>query len=1760
MPDINSLGNNNPLVQQNQQVDNVNQAQHAGGSSVFGRVVLGIATIGLSELVRWCRSSDHPAPARNLNMQLPAISPANKRANAELAVIFARGSVPHKYVDAAAWASVDCRRVLPVTHLTDGARSEVVRQIRNANVKVTPEILASMMKQAVLSDYLQHQIFSGLVREQAAHSAQVLGVDPAVANPIAYKLAYKSNEVKALAQNVNFKDPQQLETFKQNVAELVREQISICFTLCSKIKDVQARARASMLEATGLEDNENFQKSVNQFLKKIETKLLAIGSNTAPDPEKGVCSVDQLPDIAARALQAGADMINEKRGIIDLIRQSNYSDAVRKEWAEQALIGGAFFNQSAARNALNVAGNIAYSWEAHRLIEVMSAAPIDAAALKSAMVDLFVRARTDLATLTTSEADKAKYDGEVMRHVGILVFGAVLDSHEELRTLFHNNQAFLAQIQGELINSTNAEEFAVAQSVFETVHSKDIGALYRRQQDMLLDGKRRDELLNALALPADEPVPSSIANEFVGAAGGRRLLIARFGEDILPGANLSGRSFTLTFESENEKGFMDELRKFAREHEGAGISYGAVSSLYQSFVLENHVTNLLEAAARPIAQQLGAQFLPDMRAFYRNPEIKAQFEAAQSAQELNQIIAGLDNKIRALIGAEKTLVEKAAVHYDGFVSHLAARSGLSADEVKSAMPLAAFAHELCRPFYTSADGPAHSLEFARAAEAAPAKMGQWLTALTAEYDTRFDVIEHVDVPMATKIAWRRDVVLTKAFNDPRNVTVLVATAPTVDVSLLLNTLPEAGELSADELANVFRFQMRHISDKLMSRPELKGISPEELHGLRKALVALLFSRESRLQNFFGDDRLRDRLMAAVLSLDEDRISARIDEELAGTDPQDIAVLKASELANARECSVFFEASQPGMKAFAESVGNERRRAAARAVEVHNAAVCEVFEKNPLSAEIQNAVNRMTADLRTKFGEAVVPAGELAVPGIGLHAFLWNNIRLHPAQLDTNQALDIIRERLIEKFVQRQVLDPILDTKREAGLCSQAESDRVQSLILNSALLKKLANDVVGGNLEPMREALRGVVDEQLAIGSEFAAKKTELSERLVTDLAQLTGKTVEEVREHSAHLEGALRQTFDQVFDAKAPRNPETGLIAKEALPGIYPLLEEKTALCIASKHAVFEAIQASHVSDGLKNSFTSNLLSRGAVFPAAAFTAAVNAGRAVADMPQVTELTALFAEGGEYSADRARELLTQISANLFERLASGLSATDAAQLDSNNIPALLADALAVVYELKPELAAGINRDFVRTGELQLLLKDLMNNPPAGIVAGCVLLQPDAVSETGNKFRQHLEDERTKDVRQALRKALFTNNHERDPIPQQFVPAFENAMTRLRARLGEAVIPLNAKPLQIQFASEVKTKLHQLAQHAVSNKTIEETFVQGVTEAYVQSKLYTWSQSVISERGQNVDATALPMTAISQSSRIRELIAGIERPEDIDAMEQEARGILSDMLTRKLEIDARSDAAIEDAQRRIAEAGDFDLEFVKTFLTFNSFRHHHLRPELLGDITRDPRTGQPDKAGEAKVFADALPLLNEQVTLYSTTFKRINELDIPAHTKREWCSKALSGQLFLAPGRITAMVNAARALPAQALEDALRADPANPVAVFDALKAFALAIGAGISQEPAFADGDAELYTPARLVTMTLFAGEHEDLVRLMTQEKKNFLVYTLQTMMAGEMPNTDALDPLVHIIMTLMQVNALGDVARLAYGAPVAPPDWIAL
>ncbi len=1746
MPNIPGVGQNNPQVQQNLPVENVNQPQRAGGLSRGARVALGFATIGLSEIVIRCRRSAEPAPARNLNQQLPAIAPAEKRANADLARLVQNHDLPGGFKKVTKRASAELRRTLPIERLSDGARARIVQAIRSAEVKVTPEILASMMKEAVLSDYLHHEVISDLV----SSAARAMRLDPDLATPLAGRLANKSSEVKALAQNINFNDPQQLQDFKARVAPLVNEQVAVALSVSGTIKQIQAQARAALLEATGLEDNDNFEKSVQVFLKKLGKKLAAVESGAAPDPERGVRTLGQLPDIAQQLETQGTALINDKLAIIDLIRQSDFSDAVKKEWAEQALFGGAFINQSAARNALAAAGDIARGPEARRLLETLRAEPIDKAALKAAMVDLLVQAKRNLAARTTSAADRLKYDGDVMRHVGVFFFGAVLDKSEEMRTLFNDNCDFLAEVQAELALSENNEEYSVGQSVFETVHSKDIGALFRYNKERREAAERRTDLLEALRQPADAPVANAkISNEFVGYAGGRRVLVERFGPAILPGVDPAGREVTLAFESENEAGFREVLEQYARDHET--VSYGALSRLYQSFVLENYVTGLLEKMARPIAEHMNAPFAPNVRALYRNPDVTAQFEAAKSLEEIRRVAARFDGRIRALVSAEKTLVEKSAAHYDAFVAHLSERSGLSEAEVKAGLPLERFAHELCRPFYAGEDGPEHSLEFARAAEASPARMGEWLAALTTAYDARFAEIEAADVPMAVKISWRKDAVLTQAFSEPGRAAILAETAKAVDVTPLVTALGEARDLATDELAGIFRLEMRHISDELMSRVDLKKTSPEALHDLRKSLVALLFHREGRLQHFFapGPDRLK--IEWAARALDESEVSERINDELAGVAPEEAESLKASELANARECSVFFEGSQPGMKDFAATLAKKREEAAAREVEAHNQAISRAFDVVPLSDEIQAVVNRLTADLRAKFGEGIVLEGALLSEGedwSDRSLFLRQKIRTNPRKLNQAQALEIIREHFITKFMEKQALQPMLDAKIEAGLCTREAAERVKPIILGSAFLKKLAGEVTGGDLEPLREALRRVVDEELNIQREAAAKKTELLNGFVSQLAELTGKTVDEVKERSVNLKAYLSESLDRVFDAGARRSPETGLTEKEAMAEVAALMEEEAAKCLDAKRALLEAVRASGVSDGLKASFTNQILGSAAVFSAAGFNEALKAGRLVAARPEVGQLAALLAEGGNYNADQARALLTQISASLYESIAAGLSAREAAQLEGDNLRALLSTALAVIYEAKPELAAALSRDSERAASLQLLLLDAANNSPAGVYAGCAFLEPEAMAETVKKIQAR---RRTPEECQALRKALSGSL----PMPPQFGPVFEQALTKLRARFGEAVIPLNADPVKMRYASQAKEEVNPLLGNAATSEAIAAAYERGVAKSYMSEKIQDWFSVILAERGLPEDAaSSMSLQIVRRSSRIAELIESIQRPEDVAAREAEIRGILEDYVTRHQEIEARTDAFIAEAHRQIAAAGRLELPYVQSVLSLASLRDKIdvQRPDLVCD----PRTGLPDKASEDRLFNDIVPIRNEKVRLWREAFEHIDRLQISDEVKKAWRElAALSGPLFLVPRRIDGLVDLARSIPAKALEAALAANPAKPAAIGKAFQGIIEVLDRGVAAHVSPEDGT-DLIGPLRASVSTLFFAEHPRLVRLLTQEKRDVVIYTLQSLNVGGLGGMQDTQ-FIKSMTEFMAAPVLDSLMERVRGDQVAPPDW---
>ncbi len=760
MPGIQALRPDNAQIEQNLPAENDHQPRRAGGLSTAARFALGFATIGLSELVIWCRRSGAPAPARNLNQQLPALSAAEKRANDELAAIFERRCVPHKYMEAAALASVDLRRRLPVTELADGARRQVVEAIRSAGVKVTPDVLASMMKEAVLSDYLGSQIFSSMIREAAAPFAEALGVDPALATPRAFNLAMKSLEVKALAQNVNFKNPQEVEVFKQRVMPLVNDQISTWVTVNKRVKEVQMKARASLLAATGLEDNEKFAQSVSPFLEKLESKLRTVESGIPADPETGLLAMSELPNLAQRIQAAGDAMIEEKLSIVRLVHENGFSPAVQREWAEQALAGGVFFNPSAARNALGVAGSLAEGAEAQRLVDVLSAGSIDKAALKSALVHILSKARQDIVALTTSPADRARYEGDVMRQMGVLVFGAVLDRSESLRTLFHEKRELLAEVQGELIASADKDEFCVAQSAFETVHSKEIGALYRENAAQRLDRKHRQALFGALqkALMGRGSVPPQFQPSFENAMTRLR---ERYGEAVIP-LNADPMKLKVAFWARcSIRDLASDAATAERIEEMfvRGVAESFMTSRLEAWLAESIKEQGLHQLQKGDAEEQGLQVSMMVLKFLRqNPRIRELFEGIRRPED----IGAVESEVRGVLSDYAARYAAIENRVNAFIEEthqqIAEAGGFDLDFVKRGADLSSLRDRLDveRPDL-SKDPRTGLLD-----EAAETRLFDEVRAVRDErvrrYREAFSRVASLEIPDAVREDWRRAIV------------------------------------------------------------------------------------------------------------------------------------------------------------------------------------------------------------------------------------------------------------------------------------------------------------------------------------------------------------------------------------------------------------------------------------------------------------------------------------------------------------------------------------------------------------------------------------------------------------------------------------------------------------------------------------------------------------------------------------------------------------------------------------------------------------------------------------------------------------------------------------------------------------------------------------------------------------------------------------------------------------------------------------------
>ncbi len=760
MPGIHGLRPNNAPIEQNLPVPNVQQPHRASGLSKAARIALGFATIGLSELVIWCRRSSETAPARNLNPQLPALSASEKRANDDLAAIFERRCVPHKYVEAAALASADLKRRLPVTELTDGARGQVVEAIRSAGVKVTPDLLASMMKEAVLSDYLCSHVFTGMVREAAAPFAETLGVDPATAAPGAVALATKSLEVKALAQNVNFKNPEELEAFKQRVMPLVKDQVSTWVTVCGRIKEVQAKARARLLAATGLEDNEKFAQSIRPFLEKLESTLRTAQAGVPADPETGLQGMNELPAIVERIRAEGEALINEKLSIVGLIRENDFSPAVQKEWARQALTGGVFFNPMAARNALGVAGSLATGPEAQRLSDVLSATPVDKAAVKTALVNLLVKARQDLAALAASPADKQKYEGSVLREAGVLVFGAVLDRNETLRALFHEKRELLAEVQEELAASADADEFCVAQSAFETVHSQEISALCRANHEHRLDLKQRNEVFKALqkAIAGRGTVPPQFLPALESAMTRLR---ERYGEAVIP-LNADPMTLDIAFSARST------IRKLAGdEATPERIEEVFVQGVVESFTSKTIEDWLGESIAQRGIHQLQIDDEEEQNALIRMMVLQIR----RHSPRIGELFAGIrrPEDVGAIEGEVRGILSDYAARYAAFDQRavafieethqqIAAASGFDLAFVKRSADLSSLKARLDIERKDIARDPHTGLPDEASEDRIFAEVRTLRDEMVRRYREAFPHVERLDIPASVKRDWRSAIV------------------------------------------------------------------------------------------------------------------------------------------------------------------------------------------------------------------------------------------------------------------------------------------------------------------------------------------------------------------------------------------------------------------------------------------------------------------------------------------------------------------------------------------------------------------------------------------------------------------------------------------------------------------------------------------------------------------------------------------------------------------------------------------------------------------------------------------------------------------------------------------------------------------------------------------------------------------------------------------------------------------------------------------
>ncbi len=1736
MPRINGIGQNNPPLQMNeapQAAENApvqNPPAPASRLARAGWMVLGVATLGLSAIVRSMVQSHRTAP-RVVNPQLPALSAADRRANGLLAAKVRLQMLPDKVQMRLHSAMARLREKLPAAEITDDVRKAWATRIERCTTKVSSRLAVDFLTDLVRGEYLQHNILNDLVAEKSAQLAASFQSDARLTRNLAKVLA-GSPQVLKLASRFNFHRPEDCNAFKARLSSIVEEQVSIVFSAERKIAAVTNDAVAKIARYANLPPDDARQNLAQSFATGLRKQLKAVVNDFPRDPQTWLPKLSKLPALSQKIDEAAEAVIAEKRAVIDSLRNAGLSPAMQSEWMKGIFDDNVFMTPASAALYSDIARDLADGPQVARLMTLLGGnAPYSADDAKQCFLEMLQTVRTRLSQGLDRDL-KHRLDGNAFITVLRDLFAVVYERKPELARLLTEKRGEMADLAEALQASGDRHELLFAQSVFHPAATHSIEALLEERNAERADAGRRVALQRALAGGAAPLAEVRQAREALAALFGDAVL-----EDVNaePGLHLDGR---------HEAGAQAALQ--ALLDSGERVRPNLVRERYQAVVTENYVTALLTAAAAPMAAELGNGFTPDLRALCRHPDIQARLAALATPEDVTRLIADLTPVLREYVTAAKSLSDQAVALYDAQVAHLAERSGVAKADVRKSLPLDDFTQQLLKDF-----AAAPGLHFAEAARAESARLSEKVAALTAAWDARFAAIDAAPVADEVKTAWRREAVLANAFADPADVAHVVAAADMISTRTLEKALAESLRQRPEDTALLLRGEMHRISDTLRRCAGRDNIAPDVMDGLRTALITLLYSRnDHRIPQHLAYQS--ESVINAIFTLDEDVLSKKLDAELARFDPLQAARIKALEMDNARRCRLFWSPEHPQTAGFAQQLEAARAKRHQLWIAEHNNALYDTFWNGPIPESVQTSLDAMKEALRAKFGDAVVPAGRGYVDNPeDLKQFLWFEIHESPVSLTYPECVERLQDWLIRRHLEKTVVKPVLAelASRRPGVATDVNG--IVSRLINSPLIKTLGDAVENQDLGPAREAVREAAVEQIRVMDCFQKEKEALLAQYASKLAYETENDAQELRDHPENLFKKLEAKLERELK-RLPVKPETGLWDEAALPKLRQSMEKIGAEHLAQKMAVWQSVEALDLPEAAKSAWHASLLENDAFFNSNVVAVTMKAGRAAAGLEGAQRLAAVLSAPDFDKADAKR-----LMASLMERILTTYSdeltpAENAKAMDCDSIGPILIQALSVFYAARPDVADAVNQHPDRMKVLiDELSANLISRPEQ--TAGLYFLQPQVVSATYAVVSSEQQDDNSAAYRAMIVQAI----NERRELPDMYEDSLTKAIDQLRSRFGTALAPEGVTAARMPFAKEAWAAVRARVAHFVSADELADLFARKVTEAYIRTGLLpALLRSVVADDG--IDATEEDITAtarlVAEQSRSAQTILGaLQSEDDLDEAEFMLRPVLRQAFQQQKALAQTREATLLATRRAIADLAGVPVGAPEVAQLDLSVVASAMSPAGEG-LSLDAETGLPDREGAATIAARGEAAKNAKMDNWRAIFASINGLPQATDAlKAAWRRDALTDPLLQDPAKIEALAGLAQQLSAEGLAQTLDAYPFPAADFIQHLTAMDATLEAALAADPRWTNADEGLRQSARQHLLSAFLAANPA-VAAKLQTRKDVVIEAFRGLFAGAFPDVTVTQS--QHLAQLLAVPELADVRRSVYDES-RPTGW---